>query len=289
MQGQKLESSVEPVRRAERLVERRPAGGRHDLAAKLLDEGFAGAPRAPSGENHQTRLDRPQHIPAASCICSAARVRHPRSNWQAKKARRGGEGEWEESREAMIARRAALALAGALALGTALGGCLGYDGDFDRGYQVDPETLSQIKIGSTTKQEALAHARHAFDDLDRRRRRLVLHRPEDASGARLHARPDDRPARAGGLFRQERQGRRASPITACRTARCSITSRRTTPTGGQEPDFLRNIMAGLVQVHLTPTQTLFPGCVPTAFQIGASPAASLERPHVALPLVRRAS
>ena len=48
------------------------------------------------------------------------------------------------------------ALAGALALGTALSGCLGYDGDFDRGYQVDQETVSQIKVGSTTKPQALA-------------------------------------------------------------------------------------------------------------------------------------
>ena len=45
-----------------------------------------------------------------------------------------------------------LALAGALTLG----GCIGYDGDFDRGYQVDQDTLSQIKVGTTTKPEALA-------------------------------------------------------------------------------------------------------------------------------------
>ena len=45
--------SVEPVRRAKRLVERRPARGGHDLAAKLLDEDFAGATGAPSGENHR--------------------------------------------------------------------------------------------------------------------------------------------------------------------------------------------------------------------------------------------
>ena len=50
----------------------------------------------------------------------------------------------------------AFALCGALALGTALGGCLGYDGDFDRGYQVDEDTVSQIKVGTTTKPEALA-------------------------------------------------------------------------------------------------------------------------------------
>ena len=35
-------------------------------------------------------------------------------------------------------------------------GCLGYDGDFDRGYQVEEDTLSQVKIGATTKPEALA-------------------------------------------------------------------------------------------------------------------------------------
>src|SRR5208337_5329841 len=48
------------------------------------------------------------------------------------------------------------ALAGALAFGAALSGCLGYDGDFDRGYQVDQETVSQIKVGATTKPEALS-------------------------------------------------------------------------------------------------------------------------------------
>ncbi len=37
-----------------------------------------------------------------------------------------------------------------------MSGCLGYDGDFQRGYQVDPDSLSQIKIGTTTKPEALA-------------------------------------------------------------------------------------------------------------------------------------
>ena len=33
---------------------------------------------------------------------------------------------------------------------------LGYDGDFDRGYQVDQQTLDQIKVGATTKPQALA-------------------------------------------------------------------------------------------------------------------------------------
>jgi outer membrane protein assembly factor BamE (lipoprotein component of BamABCDE complex) len=45
-----------------------------------------------------------------------------------------------------------------LALGAALtvDGCLGYEGDFDRGYQVDEDSVSQVKVGATTKPEALA-------------------------------------------------------------------------------------------------------------------------------------
>ena len=74
-----------------------------------------------------------------------------------------------------------LAAAGALALATALGGCLGYDGDFDRGYQIDQQSLEQVQVGETTKPQALGADGHAVDDLDRRRRRLVLHRPEDVS------------------------------------------------------------------------------------------------------------
>src|SRR5208337_5691886 len=59
MQRQELESPVDPVRRLEGFVKRRAAGRGHDLAAKLLDEGSAGAPRAPPGENHRTSLDPP--------------------------------------------------------------------------------------------------------------------------------------------------------------------------------------------------------------------------------------
>jgi outer membrane protein assembly factor BamE (lipoprotein component of BamABCDE complex) len=33
--------------------------------------------------------------------------------------------------------------------------CLGYEGDFDRGYQVDEDSVSQVKVGATTKPEAL--------------------------------------------------------------------------------------------------------------------------------------
>ena len=55
-----------------------------------------------------------------------------------------------------VSPRRVLAAAGALALATALSGCLGYDGDFDRGYQVDQQSLSQVQVGQTNKQQALA-------------------------------------------------------------------------------------------------------------------------------------
>ena len=54
------------------------------------------------------------------------------------------------------ARRRLAAFAGVLALGAALSGCIGYDGDFDRGYQVDQQALDQVKVGATTKPQALA-------------------------------------------------------------------------------------------------------------------------------------
>jgi outer membrane protein assembly factor BamE (lipoprotein component of BamABCDE complex) len=43
-----------------------------------------------------------------------------------------------------------------LALGLGLSGCVGYDGDFDRGYVADQRTMEQIKVGATTKPQALA-------------------------------------------------------------------------------------------------------------------------------------
>jgi outer membrane protein assembly factor BamE (lipoprotein component of BamABCDE complex) len=44
----------------------------------------------------------------------------------------------------------------ALCAALTVSGCLGYEGDFDRGYQVDEDSVSQVKVGATTKPEALA-------------------------------------------------------------------------------------------------------------------------------------
>ena len=53
-------------------------------------------------------------------------------------------------------RRKLAALVGVVAISASLAGCIGYDGDFDRGYQIDEQSLAQVKVGATTKQQALA-------------------------------------------------------------------------------------------------------------------------------------
>ena len=52
----------------------------------------------------------------------------------------------------MRATRAAASpsLAGFAWLGALLSGCIGYDGDFDRGYQIDEQSLDKVKVGETT-------------------------------------------------------------------------------------------------------------------------------------------
>ena len=47
--------------------------------------------------------------------------------------------------------------AAVLALALGLGGCsFGSENSFDRGYQIDDQELAKVKVGATTKPEALA-------------------------------------------------------------------------------------------------------------------------------------
>ena len=137
-----------------------------------------------------------------------------------------------------------LVLAGALAMGTALGGCLGYDGDFDRGYQVDPDTLSQIKIGSTTKQEALATlgtpsttstvGGDAWYYIGQKMHRALAFMPVQMTDQHVLAVYFDKSGKVTRIANYGMQDGKVFDYVS-----------RTTPTGGAEPDFLRNIMAGL--------------------------------------------
>ena len=137
-----------------------------------------------------------------------------------------------------------LALAGALALAAALGGCIGYDGDFSRGYQVDEQTLSQIKIGATTKPQALALlgspsttstvGGDAWYYIGQKMHRALAFMPAQMTDQQVVAVYFDK---GGKVDRVANYGMKDGKVF-------DFVS-RTTPTGGQEPDFLRNIMAGL--------------------------------------------
>ena len=141
-----------------------------------------------------------------------------------------------------VHRRAALALA--LAAAFPLGGCLGYDGDFARGYQVDPDTVSQVKIGATTKPEALSLlgtpsttstvGGDAWYYIGQKMQHTLSFMPVQMTDQHVLAVYFDK---GGKVSRIANYGMKDGKVF-------DFVS-RTTPTGGSEPDFLKNIMGGL--------------------------------------------
>jgi outer membrane protein assembly factor BamE (lipoprotein component of BamABCDE complex) len=145
-----------------------------------------------------------------------------------------------------IRRRAlrSLALGAALTLAAGLGGCLGYQGDFSRGYQVDQDTLSQVKVGATTKEQALSLlgtpsttstvGGDAWYYIGQKMRHTLAFMPVQTSDQHVLAIYFDK---SGKVDRIANYGMQDGKVFDFVT--------RTTPTGGAEPDFLRNIMGGL--------------------------------------------
>jgi outer membrane protein assembly factor BamE (lipoprotein component of BamABCDE complex) len=137
-----------------------------------------------------------------------------------------------------------LALVGAMALGTMLGGCIGYDGDFDRGYQADEETLSQIKVGATTKPEALALlgtpsttstiGGDAWYYIGQKIRQSLAFMPQQMTDQHVVAVYFDKSGKVSRIANYGMQDGKVFDYVS-----------RTTPTGGAEPDFIRNMMTGL--------------------------------------------
>jgi outer membrane protein assembly factor BamE (lipoprotein component of BamABCDE complex) len=137
-----------------------------------------------------------------------------------------------------------LALAGALALGATLGGCIGYEGDFDRGYQVDQETISQIQAGATTKPQALTLlgtpsttstvGGDAWYYIGQKLHRSLAFMPVQMTDPHVLAVYFDK---SGKVTRVANYGMQDGKVFDYVS--------RTTPTGGVEPDFIRNMMSGL--------------------------------------------
>ena len=138
------------------------------------------------------------------------------------------------------------ALVGALALAAGLCGCLGYQGDFDRGYQVDQDSLAQVKVGATTKEQALTLlgtpsttstvGGDAWYYIGQKMHRAVAFMPTQTTDQYVMAVYFDK---SGKVDRIANYGMKDGQVF-------DFVS-RTTPTGGNEPDFLRNIMGGLLK------------------------------------------
>jgi outer membrane protein assembly factor BamE (lipoprotein component of BamABCDE complex) len=141
-----------------------------------------------------------------------------------------------------VHRRATLALAlcGALAVG----GCLGYEGDFARGYQVDEDTLSQVKVGATTKPEALALlgtpsttstvGGDAWYYIGQKMAQTLSFMPVQMTDQHVLAIYFDKNGKVDRIANYGMKDGKVFDFVS-----------RTTPTGGSEPDFLKNMMGGL--------------------------------------------
>src|SRR5271165_3875971 len=139
-------------------------------------------------------------------------------------------------------RRHWLIIAGLAAAG--LGGCVGYDGDFQRGYLVDEQTLSQVKVGGTTKQEALALlgtpsttstvGGDAWYYIGQKMHRALAFMPTQMTDQHVLAVYFDKGGKVERVANYGMQDGKVFDYVS-----------RTTPTGGTEPDFLRNMMGGL--------------------------------------------
>ena len=140
--------------------------------------------------------------------------------------------------------RVARALLVSFALGAGLSGCIGYDGDFDRGYQVDDQALAQIKVGGTTKEQALATlgtpsttstvGGDAWYYIGQKMHRALAFMPVEMTDQHVLAVYFDKNGKVGRIANYGMKDGQVFDFVS-----------RTTPTGGQEPSFLRNIMTGL--------------------------------------------
>jgi outer membrane protein assembly factor BamE (lipoprotein component of BamABCDE complex) len=143
---------------------------------------------------------------------------------------------------AKVHRGAALGLAVGAAL--ALSGCLGYDGDFDRGYQVDQDTLAQVKVGATTKPEALTLlgtpsttstvGGDAWYYIGQSMKHSLQFMPVQMTDQHVLAVYFDKDGKVDRVANYGMQDGKVFDFVS-----------RTTPTGGTEPDFIKNMMGGL--------------------------------------------
>jgi outer membrane protein assembly factor BamE (lipoprotein component of BamABCDE complex) len=137
-------------------------------------------------------------------------------------------------------------LVGVATLAAALNGCIGYEGDFDRGYQIDEQSLAKIEIGKTTKQDALALlgtpsttstvGGDAWYYIGQKMTRALAFMPAKLTDQNVLAIYFDKNGKVSRIANYGMKDGKVFDFVS-----------QTTPTGGREPDFLRNIFAGLLK------------------------------------------
>src|ERR1700710_512620 len=137
-----------------------------------------------------------------------------------------------------------LLAAATLALAGSLGGCIGYDGDFDRGYQLDETALAKVQVGKTDKREALAEmgtpsttstiGGDAWYYIGQKMHRALAFMPAETKDQSVLAVYFDKGGRVTRIANYGMKDGKVFDFVS-----------RTTPTGGQEPSFLKNVMTGL--------------------------------------------
>ena len=142
--------------------------------------------------------------------------------------------------------RGALGLVCVLALGLSLGGCVGYDGDFDRGYVSDQRTMDQVKIGATTKPQALALmgtpsttstvGGDAWYYIGQKMERSLAFMPATMTDQNVIALYFDKNGKVERIANYGMQDGKVFDFVS-----------RTTPTGGSEPNFLTNMLKNLMK------------------------------------------
>jgi outer membrane protein assembly factor BamE (lipoprotein component of BamABCDE complex) len=145
-------------------------------------------------------------------------------------------------------KRRFAALAGVATLAAALSGCIGYEGDFDRGYQIDEQSLDKIKIGSTTKQEALALlgtpsttstvGGDAWYYIGQKMTRALAFMPAKLADQNVLAIYFDKDGKVSRIANYGMKDGKIFDFVS-----------QTTPTSGREPDFLKNVFAGLLRFN----------------------------------------
>jgi outer membrane protein assembly factor BamE (lipoprotein component of BamABCDE complex) len=144
----------------------------------------------------------------------------------------------------MRVNRKSITAALAFALAGSLGGCIGYDGDFDRGYQIDEQSLAKVQVGKTDKRDALGLmgtpsttstvGGDAWYYIGQKEHRPLAFMPAQTTDQHVLALYFDK---GGKVSRVANYGMKEGKVF-------DFVS-RTTPTGGQEPSFLKNIMNNL--------------------------------------------